>query len=711
MTTGWWRAALAVAGCAVVGGVVGIFASPPGGVASNSLQHSIGVVVQPVDQHELAAARVPRSQPPPPGTATYWRGHGQIYGGTFFGRASDSDTALNFAAKAALQYAHALTRHQDALMRRGHGPARIQRLQRSIIREPTRYEIAYSPDRAATPASTHFAPAPWRAGLVGAMFGLLLVGAGGLVAARRWATAPGTGLAPSLPRRGRQAAAATGALALTALLTALASASVTAYTAVVVGLIFAFSVAFVRLEGRPAVRVLVASVVVISAIRGALLGISNAISLPDGLTLVNAIQPAIVAGCAFAVLIEHRAQFPRSSRPLLVGWAVIAAVAILDFATQTVGLHVYAIGLAQYLTYPTLAIVAWLAWERGDSERLVRLLVAIGAVVAVSVFVERAGLISFVEAAAPTGDIYVGGRYGGATGSYLHASIFLGTTAVLALGLVLERWRRREGVVVAVLLALIVGAMGLTLSRGGFAIMGVGALALLAGGSPSDRRRLLATGLAVALVAAVLGAAGGVTPGKLGSRLGSSVNASGDPGNAERFSRMHAALNAYSGLPIAEKAFGEGLAATGNARVVASQAPLPVESYPLKLLLEVGLVGALAIGAYMVWVAFRFAKGAIRGANRLVRSAAAAGLGLSLYGLFYPTLEVQLLAMTWWVLLVACLAATRASRADSAPSSGGFAWDSSRDTDGGPAGATGNGAPGTAGESGEPVPQSSEDAG
>jgi hypothetical protein len=340
---------------------------------------------------------------------------------------------------------------------------------------------------------------------------------------------------------------------------------------------------------------------------------------------------------------------------------LIAGVAILDLATQTVGYHVYAIGLAQYLTYPTLAILAWLAMEPGDSERLVRLFVAVGAVVAISVFAEAAGLISFVEAAAPNGDLVTGNRYGGATGSYLHASIFLGTIAVLTMGLVLERWRQREGVIATAVLAMVVAAMALTLSRGGFAIAAVGGVGLLVGASRMDRRRLVGAGIAVLFVAAVLGVAGGVTPGKIGSRLHSGVSG-GDPGNQDRIDSWRQAVDHFKGLGVAQKGLGEGLAATGNARTVASLPAVPTESYPLKLLLEVGVLGTLVIGAYLVWAAIRFARTSIRGPTRLVSSAAAAGLGLSMYGALYPTLEVQLLAMLWWLLLVVCLAANRFSR-------------------------------------------------
>jgi hypothetical protein len=659
----WWRAAVAVLGCALVGAVVGVFAKPPGGNASAS-EPSVGVVVAPVYQHELVRARVPILDPPELRGALAWRGPEQVYGSTIFSTAANSDTALSLAVGSALDYARALTRHENALMPVQGEPKRIRELQRSLIREPSRFRVGYTPDRGTPEATTSFAPASWRTGLLGALVGALALCSLQLVTLRRPSPALATGSAPApIWRFPRGIGAFTLAAALTGLLAVLASRSGGAYALVLVALVFALAFAFAEAGGRPAVRALVVTVIVISALRGALLGLSNAISLPDGLTTVNALQPAIIAACALAVLLDRRGRFPRSTRPLLVGWGLIAAVAVLDLATQTVGHTLYAVGLGQYLTYPTLAVVAWLVMERGDSERLVRLLVLIAAAVAVTVFVEAVGLIGFVEAA-PTANPTSGHRYGGATGSYLHAGMFLGTAAVLAMGMMLERWRQRAGVVAAVALAMTLGAVGLTLSRGGYVIAGIGALALLAAEGRRDRLRLVATGVVVLLVAVGIGTAGGVTPGELTSRVGSGFNTSSDPGNEGRLTAWRRSVQHFEHLPASEKVLGEGLAATGNARALTSLQVITTESYPLKLLIEVGLVGTLIIGAYLVWGAARFARTSIRGPDRLVRAAGAAGLGLSVYGLAYPTLQAQLLAMAWWMLLVACLGANRAPPAE-----------------------------------------------
>ncbi len=667
-----WRLGVGVVlACALVGAAVGILTKPPGGIGAGS-EPRVGVFLTPVNQRQLVRAHVPTSRPLPPLDVDYWRGQ-RLYGGFVFGTGLSVDEALNRAVVSALDYTRLLTSHENGLMRHSNPPERIRRLQDSVLREPSRYAIQYlpparQPEAGSVKTAGSFTGDSWRGALVGALVGLLLLGVGRLAVARRLLPATVGGSSHDPTRHSPTAAVALLAgLGLVALVVAAASASTTSYNVVLVGLMFSCLFAFARVGGRPALRFLVGAVIVLSALRGAILGLTNSIHLADGLTTVNAIQPAIVAACALAVLVERRGRFPRDTRPLLVGWALIAGVSLLDLATETVGYHVYAIGLAQYLTYPTLAILAWLARERGDTERVVRLFILLGAVVAVSVFVEAAGLVRFVEAAAPNGDPGVGNRYGGATGSYLHASIFMGTAAILAMGVVLDRWRRREGMVAAGVLAMMVGAMALTLSRGGFVIAGIGGLVLLVAGRGSERRRLIAAGVAAVSVALILGALGGVTPGKLGSRLNSGFSASGDPGNKLRIDRWHRSVDRFENLSAAQKGFGEGLAATGNARVVASLKPVATESYPLKLLLEVGIIGALVIGAYLLWAVIRFGATSIRGPTWLVRSLAAAGLGLSLYGLVYPTLEVQLLAMTWWLLLVACLAAVRVPRHEAAP--------------------------------------------
>ena len=84
--------------------------------------------------------------------------------------------------------------------------------------------------------------------------------------------------------------------------------------------------------------------------------------------------------------------------------------------------------------------------------------------------------------------------------------------------------------------------------------------------------------------------------------------------------------------------------------------PFSTESYVLKLLVEVGLLGALPIVAFLAWALFAFFRLAWRAkGSPELQSLAAAGIGLSAYALVFPTLEAQLTALTWWLLIMLAL--------------------------------------------------------
>jgi hypothetical protein len=118
---------------------------------------------------------------------------------------------------------------------------------------------------------------------------------------------------------------------------------------------------------------------------------------------------------------------------------------------------------------------------------------------------------------------------------------------------------------------------------------------------------------------------------------------------------MKETINEWRALPVTRKAFGKGLASTGNAGKLASQEPDPTESYPLKVLVEGGLAGLLLIGGVLVWAAVLFARTSGAAADPMLKGVGAAGVGLSAEALIYPTLEVQLVSLTWWLLLALCL--------------------------------------------------------
>lgn len=424
---------------------------------------------------------------------------------------------------------------------------------------------------------------------------------------------------------------------------------------VVPAIAFVISLAAALLWGRMALRALVVVAVALAFLRGGLLALADDVGLSNSGLAVNALVPALVAALAIGVVARVRPALRELPKPLLIGWALIASVAILNFATQAVGLKLYAVGLAQYLVYPTFVIAIWPLLTPGDAKRLSRFMILMGSVVAVTVLVQATGVESFIQSASAEVDGLAANRYAGITGSYLHTSALLGVVSVLLMGELLSFRNRRDMAMGIFLLAVILSGQILTFSRSGVVIAGIGAVALLtlvAGGRRLAFAAMLAPAVAIALI---VGSVGGVSPDAAGARVGSGFNPSGDEGNSLRAEAFNAGLDRYGDASFSQKMLGEGLAATGNARKLVSGDVIAVESYYLKLLLEVGVVGLLAIGSFLVWAGLRFAKTLWRRRSPWPASVAVAGLGLSLYNAIYPALETQVLALAWWLLLVLCL--------------------------------------------------------
>jgi O-antigen ligase/polysaccharide polymerase Wzy-like membrane protein len=567
---------------------------------------------------------------------------------------ANEEKALSVVLAAATRYVNRLTAREDRrlqrVLRRDDDPG-LRAVRRSVLDAPARYELRYTePSTGAGGAS-----APLR----GALIGLLVSGiaAAMAIAGRRrtqTASRSGDGGGPALvtPHLSPLAWAAGAALVSAGLVGLSAAASPGVYTFMLIALLFAAAFSYALGGGPRAIRNLLIVVIVVAPLRGALLALADAIDLPHGLLTFNAIQPSLIAACAAASLLAHRSML-REVPPLLVGaWVAIAAVAVLDFATQTVGIKLYAVGVAQYLVYPTFALLAWPLLQARDREWLVWGFAGLGVLVAVSIFLEVAG-VYFTEA------VQSPQRHGGATGSYLHASIFLGTTAVLALGALFARWSRLNALLTVAGVGLMVAGLSLTFSRGGFGIAAIGVLVLFVALSGRNRLRLVGVTIAATVVGLALSSALGPSPGEIASRTSSASSVEGDPGNAKRLDAMRKAVNQYRALPIPQKAFGKGLASTGNAAKLTSGEPDPTESYPLKLLVETGAIGVLLIGAVLIWAALHFAWTAWSQADPLLKGVGAAGVGLSADSVIYPTLEVQLISLTWWLLLVLCLKAPR----------------------------------------------------
>jgi O-antigen ligase len=342
---------------------------------------------------------------------------------------------------------------------------------------------------------------------------------------------------------------------------------------------------------------------------------------------------------------------------LVVGWLVIAVAVALSFPTSVVSLKLYGIGAAQYLVYPTLVLAIWPLLEPGDPQRLTRLMIALGSVVALTVLLQAMGVEGFIQAASAHVEGLAANRYAGVTGSYLHTSAFLGVIAVLAMGEFSSfpgRLARLGGTLV---LALILSGEVLTFSRSGVVIAIIGAIALFLFAVRGSRASFAVLVVPAMIVAVAAGSIGGVSPSAAGARVTSGFNPTEDPGNKLRTESFEEGIRAFRDASVPQKLIGRGVASTGNARqLVDEEAPrVTVESYYLKLLVETGVIGTALVSVFLVWTAIVFAAETWHPISPWSASVAAAGLGLSLYNGIYPALETQILALSWWLLLMLCL--------------------------------------------------------
>jgi GT2 family glycosyltransferase len=433
-----------------------------------------------------------------------------------------------------------------------------------------------------------------------------------------------------------------------------------AVTASLVGAMLVVAVALgLRLKQR-GIAILLLAVIVISPLRGALLSVTDLLGVPHRNFVVNAIQPALIAGAALGAIVHLRADIPRLPSVLKLTWLTILAVVLVNLPFHEGKLSLYAVGAVQYLSYPTFAVLAYMVGRRSSIRTVAILLVALGTAVAVTVVLEAVELLTLEQSrrAAQLGNP----RYGGSTGSFLHASLFMGATIPIGLGLLLGAWSRPRLLDATVIGALLLGAISLTYGRGGIAVATLGVVILIAVVPSRARLRALGVcGLAVA-VAIPLAATSGRSPSDIAERVSSSIS-SDDRGNDTRFRNMERAIDRFEDSPVLDMAMGSGVATTGNTGRVVSDRTLSTESYPLKLLLEVGLVGLLAIGSMLAWCAWSMARNLKGWRDPLQPALSAAGVALTLDLFIYQALEPQLLAMTWW-LLVAIAVKLRTTPAD-----------------------------------------------
>lgn len=413
--------------------------------------------------------------------------------------------------------------------------------------------------------------------------------------------------------------------------------------------LFLLTLAAAHFRGEGGMRFMVVVAVLLAAVRGGVLVLAYDVGIADPGLTVNALVPAIVVGLVVGVAWKLRPRLAALPRPLVIGWCLIAGVAAINFLVQTVGLKLFGIGIAQYLVYPTLAIVIWPLAREGDVRRLSRVIVGAAGLVAVTVMLQAMG-VEFLQAANARVDGLAADRFAGITGSYLHTSAFVGAAFVVATCESLGSRERREQVLWALVMTLLFSAVIMTFSRSGvmIAAIGVGAAFLFAAGG--RRLRVLATVVPVVLVSVLIGAIGGVSPDAAGERAASGLSPSNDAGNQLRADAIDEGIDAYTEGSLKEKLLGTGLAGTGNAGQLDSGISRIVESYYLKVLTETGALGLIFIGGFLLWSLSWFGRVMLSRPEPLAAGLAGAGLGLGLYNVIYPALETQLLAMAWWLV-------------------------------------------------------------
>jgi N-acetylglucosaminyl-diphospho-decaprenol L-rhamnosyltransferase len=431
-----------------------------------------------------------------------------------------------------------------------------------------------------------------------------------------------------------------------------AAASGTAIAALVIAAILVGCVLVAFRAGERGIRGLLLAVIVISPFRGALLSLLGELHLGHRLLVVNAIQPALIGAAALATLVNFRDRLERVPRLLRWTWVAIAAIVALDLPFHGGGLDLYGVGAVQYLTYPTFAVLAFVFGRRSDIRPISVLLVGLGTIVAITVLLEAIHLVKFVQAR-PGAHLH-NPRYGGSTGSFLHASIFIGAAIPIGLGLMLGSWSRIRLLDATAIGAILLGAMILTYGRGGLIVAGLGIVILLFSVPRPQKLRLAGVCALAVAISLPVAAAAGRSPSRAFDRITSSVQET-DTGNGKRFHNMKRALDRWSDGSVIDKAVGQGLATTGNTGRVLDEHSLSTESYPLKLLDEVGVLGLLAIGIALGFCAWAMGRVIPRAPDPLQAAIGATGVAMTLDFFVYQTLEPQLLAMTWWLLLAMAL--------------------------------------------------------
>ena len=622
-----------VALCASAGALTTLVAAP-----RPQADDRATVSVWPYAAATLASAELRPVWGTPPSGVEFLRASAPLGAAHITATGETGRDARDRATRAATRYIDQLVAAQNRRLSASDvaSSARIRRARRVLQSLPERYVVDVQQIRATTDRA-----APLRGALLGAAVGGFLVAVSRSTRKRR------------TPRIGRHhwALATLCGAAATSIVALSSSLPAQFFAGVLLAVCAGSSFFAVLTHPATAIRCIVLLVVALSPIRSVLIGAADTLSLPYATLLTSALQPTLIFGAAAAAVIRADVLPWRRARVLLLIWASSALVLLANLPIQEVGAGLYAAGVAQYLTYPTLAILGALVFRLSDLPLAIKSAVMIAVGVSASILAQAFGMIDFPQAAAAVVPTLTIPRYGGSTGSYLHASILLGTliTIVTAWS---ARLPLRSTPIGPLAVTLTLGGLALTFSRGGFAIAALGLLLLIAVATPPMRIRLAGVLVLAAVLSVPVALAGGLSPVDLTGKLTSSVDVGGEPGNQLRFAAMRESLDRFQEAPLRTQLLGEGPAATGNTRKLLSLPATSTESLPLKYLVELGIVGVLVFGGIWLWVIyFHFTRMLTRRATLSQQALGAGAIALSIYGILFPILEPQVLSVLWWLLL------------------------------------------------------------
>lgn len=370
-----------------------------------------------------------------------------------------------------------------------------------------------------------------------------------------------------------------------------------------------------------------------------------------GLSPIEASMLALAAGWAWRALTGQTVVYPT-----VRDWPILLLIVAL---LPGVALGSSTVVIARLFIMWLAFFVAYLLVQGLEPQQMRRVLIAY-AVGAAALGVE--GVVNYINGGGAhllQGGADVYGRASGAIADPNYFAAFLQLSAIPALALLVGgrgRWRY----LLVVPLGLATAGVVLSLSRGGILGMSAAAVIVILGWT---RSRIIALFLLTVLIAATVSGLNPFVNARVsevvGERLSSVTTQSSDN---HRFLLWHAAVNIVEENPL----FGIGanaFQAEANRRGLTERG-IPLENVHntyLNIATELGLLGALGFGAWLIRIArdlLRAFRRKVADSHALVVGLAAAFVGYCIQALTVSQYRVEIIQATFFVFagMVAALA-------------------------------------------------------